>query len=139
LQPDRQNRHNGAAMYVGSHDVSPQDPLFALSSLLLRAHFHCAVGGVRFGLKATRRFGRSQLLILDQITAAENRHISAEQILMTVLDEVRGCLRGVGEDASCEVARLSRQMQKLDAEAKELAARRNGATRVYQRRWKAKD
>lgn len=106
--------------------------------LLLRAQLHCVFGGARLGLKTTRRIGRSQLRILDHLTAPEIRSADSEQVLRTVIDDVRGCLRKIAEDASVEVARLSAEMGKLDARARGLGIDGSNSPQAYHRRWKVK-
>jgi hypothetical protein len=129
----------GAGMFHTSAEAerSP-NPMVGLSSLLLRAHLQCIVGGARLGLKATRRIGRSQLQIIDHLTATETQSANSEHVLRTVIDDVRGCLRGIGEDASVEMTRLGAELGKLDAEARGMGVESRDPHQAYQRRWKVK-
>lgn len=114
------------------------DPLVQLSSLLWRAQLHCVIGGVRLGLKATRRIGRSQVQILDRLAAPGDPSARGEEALRTVVDEVRGCLRRIAEDTSHEARRLGEELGKLDASARTLADPIGDSPQAYHRRWKVK-
>lgn len=143
LDASAAQRARGASVDGGvlesGQDVDVQaNPLARLSSLLLRAQLLCVFGGARLGLKTTRRIGRSQLRILDHLTAPEIRSADSEQVLRTVIDDVRGCLRMIAEDASVEVARLSAEMGKLDARARGLGIDGSNSLQAYHRRWKVK-
>lgn len=122
----------------GNIDRRGAEPLLQLSSLLLRAQLHCVVGGVRLGLKATRKIGRSQVKILDRLTAPGDAGARGEQALRTVVDEVRGCFRRIAEDMSHEARRLGAELGKLDASARTLASPTDDLEPAYHRRWKVK-
>src|SRR6266513_184699 len=124
--------------YPDRVDLTAHEPILTIASILGQAYFQCALSGLRFGFTATKSIVRGHIRLIDNLQASRNPEQSREETIRTLVDEARGCLRDVGEAASCEVRRLQSKLGTLQEVAREVIVEGNHPDSVYIRRWKAK-
>jgi hypothetical protein len=109
-----------------------------IASILGRAHLQCAVSGLRFGLRTTKRLFQGQSRLLDHMRSSESSDDFREQAVRILVDEARGCLRDVVDASSEEVRRLQSELARLQEEVRAVVSGGNDSQIEYTRRWKAK-
>ena len=117
---------------------SAADPIIRMASILGRAHLQCAVSGLRFGYKATRRILQGQSRLLNHLRTSERSEEFGQSTLRVLVDETRGCLRDLAETSSDEVRRFQSELSGLQDATRDLVSDGNGSRKTYTRRWKAK-
>ena len=135
---DRESKRAHDIRFTGGEADRGQtsaEPLMQIASILGRAHFHCAVSGLRVGLRATKRLCQGHLRLMSHMAQSDSPR---EHALRIIVDETRGCLREVADVSSQEVRRLQVELGKLQEEAREIIAEPEEPARKHKRAWKAK-
>ncbi len=114
------------------------EPIIRMASILGRAHVQCAVSGLRFGFKATRRLLQGQSRLFNHLRDSERTEEFGQATLRLLVDETRGCLRDIAETSTHEVRRLQSELSDLQDATRELVRDESESARTYKRRWKAK-
>ena len=112
---------------VDAPERSSGEAALVLALILARAQLGFAVGGLRFGLGTTRRILRHEVRLLAEARSLSQAPDGDGRRLSVVVDEVRGCIREIGELAQEEAGRLKSQLIELDAEVRALIAEGSGS------------
>ena len=107
---------------VDAPERSKGEAALTLALILARAHLGIAAGGLRFGLGTTKRIVRGEMRLLAEAGSLFQALDADGHRLAIVVDEVRGCIREIGELAQEEAGRLKSRLIALDAEVRGLIA-----------------
>jgi hypothetical protein len=144
LDRGRDRRASDPPYAEGGFDDHPgridegQSPVLQIAGILARAHLRCAVSGLRFGFRTTKRIVEGQARLLEHLRAGRSGNDRLEQAVRTIVDESRGCLRELAEASSQEFRRLQSELAHLDQEARTLIEQAADSRNGYVRRWKVK-
>jgi hypothetical protein len=122
-------------MKMPSSDI-PQDR--DLSSLMMQTWLICATSALRYWRDLTDVYARYQpALSRSAAPRSTPQPLTPDSEDRVLADEVRACLREIGDVAMREARRLQTELERIsEAVARGLEP---GAPEFYQRRWKAKD
>ena len=114
----------------------PQDR--DLSSLMMQTWLICATSTLRYWRDLTDVYARYQpVLIRSAAPRATPPPLTPDGEDRVLADEVRACLREIGDVAMREARRLQTELERIgEAVARGLEPE---PSEFYQRRWKAKD
>jgi hypothetical protein len=109
-----------------------------LSSLMMQTWLICATSTLRYWRDLTDVYARYQpVLIRSAAPRATSQPLTPDGEDRVLADEVRACLREIGDVAMREARRLQTELERIgEAVARGLEP---GVSEFYQRRWKAKD
>jgi hypothetical protein len=129
---------SGGAFEAGSGGETgdPQDR--DLSSLMMQTWLICVTSALRYWRDLTDVYARYQPVLIRSATPrATPQPFTPESEDRVLADEVRACLREIGDVAMREARLLQTELERIgEAVAHGLEP---GVSEFYQRRWKAKD